>query len=152
MMLESAPFGGGRLAYGSFTTPAYSGGAAAGSVETANRFRFTGKEDQNVEFGVPYTDFGARQYSPVLRRWTTQDPLSEKYYDVSPYVYCAGDPVNLVDVKGESMTDFFNEYGVFIYSDNQDNGIIRIASDAFLKMAQELFSSSEEVASIGKYT
>ena len=26
--------------------------------------------------------------------------MSEKYYDVSPYAYCAGDPVNAVDVDG----------------------------------------------------
>lgn len=28
------------------------------------------------------------------------DPLAEKYYSLSPYAYCAGDPVNLVDPKG----------------------------------------------------
>lgn len=28
------------------------------------RDRFTGKEDQEPDFGVPYTDFGARIYSP----------------------------------------------------------------------------------------
>ena len=50
---------------------------------------------------VPYTDFGARHYSPALRRWLVPDPMSEKYYDVSPYAYCAGDPVNMVDVDGE---------------------------------------------------
>ena len=32
--------------------------------------------------------------------WTTPDPLAEKYYDFSPYAYCAGDPVNLVDPEG----------------------------------------------------
>ena len=29
--------------------------------------------------------------------------MSEKYYDVSPYVYCAGDPVNLVDPLGDTL-------------------------------------------------
>ena len=63
------------------------------------RHHFSGKEDQK-EFNVPYTDFGARQYSTSIRRWMVPDPMSEKYYDVSPYVYCAGDPVNYVDEKG----------------------------------------------------
>ena len=45
---------------------------------------------------------GARHYSPSLRRWLAPDPLSEKYYDVSPYAYCAGDPVNAVDVEGRT--------------------------------------------------
>ena len=53
------------------------------------RDRFTGKEDQGPDFGTSYTDFGARQYSPNLRRWLIPDPLSEKYYGISPYAYCA---------------------------------------------------------------
>ena len=64
------------------------------------RAHFTGKEDQKADFYVDYTDFGARHYSPVLRRWLTPDPLSEKYYGISPYAYCAGNPVNFIDVNG----------------------------------------------------
>ena len=66
------------------------------------RDHFTGKEDQGPDFGTAYTDFGARQYSPALRRWLVPDPLSEKYYGVSPYAYCAGNPVNMVDDKGKA--------------------------------------------------
>jgi len=32
--------------------------------------------------------------------WYGVDPLYEKYPDMSPYVYCAGNPVNLVDPDG----------------------------------------------------
>ena len=72
------------------------------TAPTGEKFRqhFTGKEDQAPDFTVPFTDFGARQYSPALRRWLVPDPLSEKYYGISPYAYCAGDPVNLVDPDG----------------------------------------------------
>ena len=80
--------------------------------EAPCRYHYTGQEDQgpvsitvapNASAAtVPYTDFGARHYSPALRRWLVPDPLSEKYYDVSPYAYCAGDPVNAVDVDGFS--------------------------------------------------
>ena len=62
---------------------------------------YTGKEAQNEDFGTSYTDFGARQYSPALRRWMTPDPLSEKYYGVSPYAFCNNNPVNFVDPDGE---------------------------------------------------
>ena len=51
--------------------------------------------------GLSY-DFGARNYLPALPRWSAMDPLAEKYYSVSPYVYCAGNPVNLVDEGGSS--------------------------------------------------
>ena len=49
---------------------------AAGS---ANRYRFSGKEEQSFA-GVPWQDFGARMYDP--------DPLAEKYQGISPYVFC----------------------------------------------------------------
>ena len=26
--------------------------------------------------------------------------MAEKYYDINPYIYCNGDPVNLVDPEG----------------------------------------------------
>ena len=70
---------------------------AAGS---ANRYRFSGKEEQGFA-GVPWQDFGARMYDPDLARWTTPDPLAEKYPGISPYVYCNSNPVNFVDPDGE---------------------------------------------------
>ena len=45
-------------------------------------------------------DFGARMYSAADARWATMDPLCEKYYSISPYAYCAGNPVNMVDPEG----------------------------------------------------
>lgn len=78
-----------------------------GSMQTAPvpfgitlRDGYTGKENQNLDFSTNYTDFGARQYNPALRRWMTPDPLSEKYYGTSPYTFCNNNPVNLVDPDG----------------------------------------------------
>ena len=45
-------------------------------------------------------DFEARQFSPSFHRFTTMDPLAEEYYSISPYAYCADNPVNLVDPEG----------------------------------------------------
>ncbi len=71
---------------------------------------FTGQEELEPDFGLPYTDFGARHYAPSIRRWLTPDPLSEKYYDISPYVYCADNPVNLVDPEGMIFTERSQPY------------------------------------------
>jgi RHS repeat-associated protein len=79
-----------------------------------NRWHFSGKEDQDVDFDLPYTDFGARLYAPNLGRWITPDPESEKYYDFSPYAYCANDPVNLVDPDGRDLTDYYDKSGNLI--------------------------------------
>ena len=65
-----------------------------------NPFAFSGKERLDSA-GLSLYDFGARNFSVGnAPRWTTMDPLCEKYYSISPYAYCAGDPVNLVDPTG----------------------------------------------------
>lgn len=39
------------------------------------------------------------------------DPKAEKFYGMSPYTYCAGNPVNLVDEKGYNWYLFFDKEG-----------------------------------------
>ena len=94
-------------AYGTSSMNA-TGSSYLTTAPTGETFRqgFTGQEDQGPDFSLPYTDYGARQYSPALRRWLVLDPMSEKYYGISPYVYCAGSPVNLVDPLGKDWYIF----------------------------------------------
>ncbi len=55
----------------------------------------TGKET-DCETGYSY--FGARYYDPtLLTSWTAVDPMADKYPSLSPYNYCAWNPVKLVD-------------------------------------------------------
>jgi hypothetical protein len=54
--------------------------------------------------GLNWSDFEARHLSMTVPRFTTQDPLAEKYYAVSPYVYCGNNPVRYVDLHGDSIT------------------------------------------------
>ncbi len=54
-------------------------------------------------YGLDWYDFGARMYDPLLYRWMTMDPLCEKYYDISPYVYCNNDPINIFDPNGKEI-------------------------------------------------
>ena len=61
------------------------------------RYKFIGKE-RDEESG--YDNFGARYYIPPLGIWTRPDPLLNKYIDVSPYMYCEGNPIKYVDSKG----------------------------------------------------
>ena len=87
------------------------GGFAPAAVPEGITLRdaFSGKEDQGPDFSLPWLDFGARAYSPALRRWMVPDPLGEKYPAVSPYAYCAGDPVNYVDPTGEKRRVVINK-------------------------------------------
>ena len=62
-----------------------------------NFYKWSGKEWDEDQSAY---NFGARMYSAADARWATMDPLSERYYHISPYAYCAGDPVNMVDPEG----------------------------------------------------
>ena len=45
----------------------------------------------------------ARYYNSDLSIWISVDPLADKYPNLSPYTYCAGNPVRLVDPNGEDV-------------------------------------------------
>ncbi|MDY6463047.1 MAG: DUF6443 domain-containing protein [Bacteroidales bacterium] len=62
-------------------------------------YLYTGKESQNALFGINWYDSGAR-FQTTDGIFTGIDPLAEKYYHLSPYAYCAGNPVNLIDPTG----------------------------------------------------
>ena len=92
------PFGG-RWDDGS----GHGGTIAAGN----NRYALSGKERQTMSRMGSYLaahesllDFGARFYGPATAIFLQQDPLAEKYYNLSPYAYCANNPVNFVDPDG----------------------------------------------------
>ena len=48
------------------------------AYDQSNRYRFNCKEEQ-VTGSLGLTDYGARFYDNTLPRWTTPDPLAEKY-------------------------------------------------------------------------
>ena len=62
------------------------------------RYTFSAKE-KDAETGYSY--FGSRYYSSDLSIWLSVDPMAAKYPSLSPYVYCANNPVKLVDPNGE---------------------------------------------------
>ena len=66
----------------------------------AESYTFSAKE-KDSETGLSY--FGSRYYSSDLSIWLSVDPMSDKYASLSPYVYCADNPVKLVDPNGEEV-------------------------------------------------
>lgn len=70
--------------------------------DPGNRFRFNGKEEFSEEYMSHYI-YGARSYIPDMSTWLSPDPLAEKYYSVSPYVFCNNNPVNFVDPDGKDI-------------------------------------------------
>ena len=83
------------------------------TVISPNRWLFSGKESQSIlNASIPFLDFGARMYNPAIARWTAADPLSEKYYGISPYAYRLGNPIVNIDVKGDSVRVYIETVGL----------------------------------------
>ncbi|MBP1640244.1 MAG: hypothetical protein H6Q17_1827 [Bacteroidetes bacterium] len=72
------------------------------SNSAALPYRYNGKELETMN-GLNQYDYGARRRPAGLPIWTALDPLSEKYYSISPYAYCAGNPINNTDINGDSI-------------------------------------------------
>jgi RHS repeat-associated protein len=80
----------------------YPYGGVIGDISTnenVQKYKFEGKELDRT-FGLDNYDIHARQYFAMMPMWDRIDPLAEKYYGISPYVYCGGDPVNFGDYNG----------------------------------------------------
>ncbi len=73
------------------------------ATDYASRYTFSGKE-RDEETGYGY--FGARYYNSDLSIWLSVDPLADKYPGLSPYTYCANNPVKLVDPDGRDIWEF----------------------------------------------
>ncbi len=63
------------------------------------KFKYNGKE-LDMMSGLNSYDYGARQYYSVVPAWDRVDPLAEKYYNISPYAYCANNPISFIDPNG----------------------------------------------------
>ena len=95
----------------------------AGTLQSSgNRHRFGGKEEQRIgSTDLKLLDFGARYYDAFACRWTALDPMAGKYPAITPYSYCAGNPVNLVDPEGKDIYSFDKRSGTFTIVENNDN-------------------------------
>lgn len=115
---------------------------------------FSGKEDQGQALDIAsgattpsdlrILDFGARHYDPIVPRWTTPDPLAEKYLPITPYAYCAGDPVRCydpdgmdwVDANGNKIKDH-TKIKAYIFYDPREEG------KGFAKQSKEMYKQLE---------
>ena len=89
-------------------------------------YTFTGKE-KDTETGYHY--FGARYYSSDLSIWLSVDPMRDKYPSLSPYNYCAWNPMKLVDPDGREIDDYFSKSGKYLGSDDASTRNVRIIDE-----------------------
>ena len=98
-------------------------------------YTFSAKE-KDSETGLSY--FGSRYYSSDLSVWLSVDPQASKYPSLSPYVYCANNPVRVVDPDGEEIV-------ITETTDKNGNKVINIHFTAALVNKSSRFISSEKM-------
>ena len=86
-------------------------------------YKFNGKEFDE-ETGLYY--YGARYMNPITSLWYGVDVLAEKYLNIGSYVYCAGNPVKLIDTDGREIFLLGNkkaqeEYIKMLYASTGNN-------------------------------
>ncbi|WP_321436024.1 DUF6443 domain-containing protein [uncultured Bacteroides sp.] len=64
-----------------------------------NRYKYNDKELDGMH-GLDLYDYGARHYDAAIGRWGVMDPLTEKHYNISSYVYCLNNPITYIDPLG----------------------------------------------------
>ena len=74
----------------------------AGLNASLQPYKYNGKELDRMH-GLDLYDYGVRNYDAIIGRWTTMDPLAERTPEVSPYAYCKNNPVNAIDIGGDSI-------------------------------------------------
>ena len=98
-------------------------------------YKYNGKELDPMH-GLYTYDYGARQYDPATMLWDRMDPLCEDNPEVSPYVYCHNNPVNMTDPDGKD--DYYDIFGNYLYKDNKETDNIIIRNEALYNMKQEM--------------
>ncbi len=90
------------------------------------KYSFNAKE-LDEETGMYY--YEARYYRAPT--FTSRDPLFEKYFWMSPYAYCANNPVKYVDPSGREISTHIDQDGkvVAVFNDG-DNGVYQHQKNA----------------------
>jgi len=84
----------------------YPSGTAMAEARTdqgVQPYKFSGKELDRTN-AMDFYDFDARTFDPVLMRFWSPDPMAAKYFSISPFAYCANNPVRYIDPTGMDIT------------------------------------------------
>jgi RHS repeat-associated protein len=73
-------------------------GGSHKNLDYQNGYKFGGKEHSDF---TTYTDFGGRWLDMTLSKWTTFDPMGEKFYPSTLNSYAVNSPINFIDTDGK---------------------------------------------------
>jgi len=98
-------------------------------------YKYNGKE-LDLRHGLNLYDYSARYMESTTGRFTSVDPLAEKYYSISPYVYVGNNPIKLVDINGK-------EWGVVVNA----NGTMTVTLNVGFTVSSNLNLSTAQIDS-----
>ena len=103
-----------------------------------------GAKELDRENGLDLYDSKARFYDSMIGRTISQDPLAEKYSGVSPYLWCAGNPIRNIDEGGDSIAVLYlhglvghlalliqKDDGKWAYYSMNGNNVYKLTSGVF---------------------
>ena len=130
----------------------YGGLMAESTGGDVQRYKYNGKELDRMH-GLDWYDHGARHNDAAIGRWHSMDPLCEKYYDISPYAYCEGDPINAFDPDGRNSLKLFIKGGIKIGKRVMRNGWKELGkaatyADAFSDITDNVNTAFDSNASV----
>ena len=114
-----------------------------GTNDSFQKYKYNGKELDRMH-GLNFYDYGARQYDPILGRFTQMDPMCEKYYNFHPYAYCMNNPINAIDLEGkytEVINKGNNTYQVVGGVPNNDLNVYIVDND-YLRRTGEIIGKT----------
>jgi RHS repeat-associated protein len=73
--------------------------------DTSYRFGFNGQMQDNEFAGKDgaHLNFGERIFDSRIAKWLSLDPLQSQYPDLSPYNFCANNPLLFIDIDGREI-------------------------------------------------
>lgn len=126
------------------------GMAFAEGIQNSNQpFKYNGKE-LDSERALNLYDYIARCMDAALGRFTTVDPLAEKYYSWSPYAYCGNNnPINAIDPNGEDWYTH-NDTGNYYWREGSAelDGYTRNGASASIQLGDNLYFNAYQNAGI----
>ena len=119
------------------------------------RYFFNGQEADNEVFGE-MADFGYefRQYDSRLARWWSVDPKWNEYPSVSPFVFCNGSPIMMMDLKGEEAWEpdgkgcWIAQQGDNAWTLHKDAGISYEKAKDLMKEQGFIFTNNDQKVNV----
>ena len=95
----------------------YPYGGLMGAAGSGVQSRKYGGKELDRENGLDWYDSQARHYDPTAGRTPTMDSKAESFYSMTPYLWCAGNPVRNIDPTGEELIVMGSDEARQIYLD-----------------------------------